>query len=106
MLLPPAEAELNREKQQMFSEGQGVVKSTTQPNFFMSIRSYYIQFMISIFFPHANMKLGGRFKKKKEERPLAAFMKRLLNRITHNSLRFIVINPHRAPSTTVFNNGC
>ena len=98
MLPPPAEAELNREKQQMLSEGQGVVKSTTQPNFFMSIRSYYIQFMISIFFPHANMKLGcGRFKKKKKERPLAAFMKRLLQRITRNSLRFTVINP--SPST-------
>ena len=32
----------------MFNEGQGVIKSTTQPNFFMSICSYYIQLVISI----------------------------------------------------------
>lgn len=52
----------------MFGEGQGVVKSTSQPNS-LSIRSYYSQLTMSIFSPLLirNWGVGGKKKKEKKE---------------------------------------
>lgn len=51
----------------MFGEGQGVVKSTSQPNS-LSIRSYYSQLTMSIFSPLLirNWGVGGKKKKRKK----------------------------------------
>lgn len=66
----------------MFGEGQGVVKSTSQPNS-LSIRSYYSQLTMSIFSPLLirNWGVGGKKKKRKKrgkekekKKPLERFL--------------------------------